>query len=264
MDSEHRHELEENALARRLADNIERYRDQLPLVGVAAIALVAAPLVWSAYRSSSQTANAERWQGYVRAVEAGRPDLALLEKAAEDNAGTPVADWSRITWADGKLWEASNVFLRNREQADDAVGEAIAAYEELQRSSQREIAERATFGLARSYELQGDLDQARTTYARVTGGFAPLAEARIAELESPRVADDYAWLTGLRSTPAEEASDALATDLEPDDIAMPADDDEPVDTEAALDDLLGGLEDADLEATEGSAEEGAEAAADSS
>jgi hypothetical protein len=238
MDSEHRHELEENALARWLADKVEAAKPQLPLVLLGVAAAVAAILGWSGWKKSTESAQADRWRDFSVALESGSPDLIDLKSAAEANPGTPIAEWAEVTWADGKLFEGSQLFFRNRKQADESVAEAVEVYERLASAKDRDVADRATFQLARAYELQGKLDEAAKQYARVTGSFAQVAKSRITELESPRVAEAYSWITRTSASPGDATAGQVGS--EPDDIPLP--ESEPQDADAALDDLLKGVE----------------------
>ena len=251
MDSEHRHELEENSLARWLADTIEEVKPQLPLIGFGLVALVVGSVALNGWRASARAAEAAQWQDFSVAVEGARPNLDLLKSAAANNPGTAVEEWSEITWADGKLWEASRQYLRDRTVADEAAGEAIEVYERLAASKDRLIAERAAYQLGRARELTGDLEEAKKQYGRVTGAFAELAVARVEELDSARLATDYEWITSVKTASATATIDPSATgDLEPDDIEMPE-----VDADTALDELLGSVEDEETAEEEPAADE---------
>jgi hypothetical protein len=239
MDSEHRHELEENALATWLAGKVDALKAQLPLILFGAVALVAGIIGLNTWTKSAVDAQADRWRDFAVALESGNPDLIDLKTAAEANPGTPVAEWAEVTWADGKLFEASQVFFRNRKQADDSAAEAVEVYERLVTAKDRDVADRAGFQLARAYELQGKLDEASKQYARVTGSFAEVAKNRIEQLETPKVQEAYAWITRTSAAPGTDGA-AGSVGSEPDDIPLP--ESTPEDADAALDDLLKGVE----------------------
>lgn len=209
MDSEHRHELEDNALAIWLADKIEAIKPHLTTIVAGVLAAVAAVVGWSAYKSTAAAGRADAWRSFALAVEGARPSLEGLRQAADENSGTVVEDWSLITWADGRLLSAANGYLADRDGALAAMQEAEDAYESLASSPLAEVRDRAAYGLARLYEMRGELDAAREQYARVGGPFAELASDRAAELASGRVADDYAWITQA-STAAPPATDGAS------------------------------------------------------
>lgn len=237
MDSEHRHELEENWLANWLAVKIDAIKPYAPAIGVGLVVLVAAWIGYEGWRSSQANARADRWQDYARAVDSRLPDLPLLRQAAEQNPGTAVEEWSQVTWADGRLYEAANLFFRDRTTANEALDDAVEVYEDLVGSSDNIIAGRAAFQLARAYEMQGDLEKAREQYGRVTGPFASLAEQRAEELESDKVVESYEWITATTTLPPSESGASGVGDLEPDNLSLPE-----TDPESALDQLLKAVE----------------------
>ncbi|MEQ8846423.1 hypothetical protein [Botrimarina sp.] len=240
MDSEHRHELEQNELATWLADKIEAVKPYLPAIAAGLVLLIAAWIGYGAWRASKAAARADRWEDYARAVDTGMPDLPLLRQAAEENPGTAVQQWSDITWADGQLFRGANLFFQDRNQADQAIADAVKVYEELVASSDNVISGRASYQLARAYELQGELEKAREQYGRVTGAFAPLAEARVSELDSKGVKQAYEWITATSAAASPEAEGPSIGELEPDELTLP--DAPPANPDAALSDLLQGFE----------------------
>lgn len=249
MDSEHRHELEENVLATWLTTRIEELAPHATTIVGVVIAAVAAVVGWSAYQTTSSAGRADAWRTYTLAVEGREPSLDALRIAAEENPGTPVEDWALITWADGRLFNATNDFLRNKPRAIEALDEAETTYEQLLGSRDTAIADRAAFGLGRVAEMRGDLEAARDYYDRVGGLFTELADRRADQLEKPRVAASYAWLTGVKAespegeTPAETSDEETAEN-----------------TDEALDALLDSLT---AEADAAEAEPEADAAVDS-
>ena len=251
MDSQHRHELEENSLANWLADKVETLKPQLPAILLGVIVLVAAIIGVNSWNTSNASATADRWNDFAVALEQGNPDLVDLKSAADSNPGTPVAEWADATWADGKLFQASQIFFTNRAEADKAIEEAIAIYERLVKSRQRDIAERAGYQLGRALELQGKLDEAIKQYGRVTGAFALVAKDRILQLETDKVKQSYDWITAAK--PSGNATGGVLDNLDPDDIPLP--DMTAEEAESALDSLL-----QDVDKEEAAESEGADAA----
>lgn len=264
MDSQHRHELEENALATWLADKVEAIKPHLPALLLGVIALVVAIIGVNSWKNSSAAAKADQWSDFAVALEQGNPDLVDLKSAADKNPGTAVADWSDVTWADGKLFQASQTFFSNRSEADKAIEEAIAVYQRLAPSRDRDIAERAGFQLGRALELQGKLDDAVKQYGRVTGAFAAVAKNRIEQLETDSVKQSYEWITASKTAASSATSGAaggVLDNLDPDNIPLP--DMTAEEAESTLDALLQDVEteeSAEPEADESEADESAEAA----
>lgn len=250
MDSEHRHELEENELAGWLTEKVQWVQAKLPQIVVSIIALIAAIAGWSAYSNNAEAKRAESWRSYSLAVGGVNPSLEALQLAATENPGTEVETWSRITWADGQLFNGANYYLRDRIKSEEALTEAETAYKELVSAKNTEIADRAAYGLARILDLRGDLDAAREQYARVGGPFAELAADRAEELASEKVIASYAWITQTSAAPTDTAT-GDRPDLTPDAIDLPADE-ETEDPDATLDALL---EDIATDAAEETVEE---------
>lgn len=249
MDSEHRHELEENALATWLGEKIEQIKPQLPAIGVGIVVLIAGLIGLNGWRNSAEAAKVDRWRDFSVAVEGATPNLEMLKQAATTNPGTAVEEWSEITWADGRLFQASSQYFRARDKADEAVAEAVAVYERLVNAKDRNVSERANFQLGRAYELQGNLEEAASQYARVTGAFAQVAQSRAEDLESKKVKSAYEWITATKTASASATIDPSTMQLEgiePDEIALPEVD--AADADATLDDLLGEVEAEDAEA----------------
>ncbi|MEO1495783.1 MAG: hypothetical protein AAFV43_01405 [Planctomycetota bacterium] len=237
MDSEHRHELEENVLAKWLEEKVETIKPQLPVIVTVLIAAVAGTVGWSAYQRSAEDATGGQWRSFTLAMEGQNPSLDALKQTALDYPDTGVAEWADITWADGRLWEASNQYLRDRTSALELVAEAKATYETLERASNPEVADRASYGLARALELEGDFAAAAEQYGRVGGPFALLAERRAEDLQDDEAKTEYGWLTSIASEP--QTGDITRPGAEPDDIPMPPSDplaDE--DDEGGIDSLL--------------------------
>lgn len=225
MDSEHRHELEQNDLATWLSDKIEQTKPFLPAIAVGLVIFVAAVIGYKSWKASAREAKADRWRSFAVAVEGAQPDLNLLKQAAEANPDTNVGEWSEVTWADGRLYQATLQYFRNRDAANTALDEAVEVYERMITATEQAVAERAKFQLARAYELQGKLDEARDQYKRVTGAFAEVAQQRAEQLDSKAVKESYAWITATKSAPpTDDVPDLIPGDLTPDDITIPDED----------------------------------------
>ncbi len=224
MDSEHRHELEQNDLATWMTDKVEAIKHQLPVIGVGLVALVAGIIGLNSWRASAEAAQADRWRDFSVALEGAQPNLSLLKEAASANPGTTVEEWSEVTWADGRLYQAASDYFRKRENANTAMEEAIEVYQRMITAKDRKVAERAKYQLARAFELQGKLDEAREQYGRVTGAFEDAAKARAEALESDDVKASYDWITATKTASASATANLTPGDLTPDDIDLPLED----------------------------------------
>ena len=199
MKSAHRHELETNALAHRLEVFIARYKPYASQIIGGIIALVALIFIGSYLIGSSSSHNSEAWDAFnhvVTSTSLGSPTgLDELHRTAQDNPGTPIQQIADVTWADATVYIAARRYLGDRSKALESLNAATSAYEGvLQSTKDEQLIGRARLGLARIYEMQNKLDQAREEYGKVTGANARYAQAQIERLSKPDVQDTYAWL----------------------------------------------------------------------
>jgi hypothetical protein len=180
MKSAHRHQLETNALAQRLDEYIERVRPYAAIVAGAIVGLVVVMFIWSYLSGSSTSRQVAAWDAYHRSVAASPPDLELLRQSAEEYPNTAMQEMANITWADGQVWMAARDYIYNREAAMEALGRATSAYTGILQTSENErLINRAHLGLARVYEMQGELDKAGDEYRKVQGGFTAYARGSV-------------------------------------------------------------------------------------
>lgn len=265
MDSQHRHELEENVLANWLAEKIEEVKPHLPLIGLVIAAAAVGSIAWSSWSSSVTSGEEVAWQNYSVAVDRGEPNALALEDVVENFPGSTVADWSRITWADRQVLVGSFRYLSNRESANEALDKAEEAYNALLAGGAiQEIKDRAHYGLARVEELRGDLDAARKQYRNVGGTFKELAEQRAEELQSERVQENIDWLAQAeirRRGPAGPGTPGERPSSEPDALDTPG---EEASVEETFGDILKGYEAESVESDASEADEDASESAPSS
>ena len=216
MDSQHRHDLQENWLAHRLELFIEAAKPHLPMIifGVVAVVVAIGGINW--LRSSSESSSNLSWDSYAFAMGGATPSLPLLKRVSEDYAGAPAAEWADITLADGRLFVATQSYFANRDSANSALEEAKETFEQLRGASAATIRNRAVFGLARVAELEGDLAAAQELYGQVTGAFKTIAEQRLEDLNKQRVSADYAWLATAKPQPTRSSAGSGLPGLLPD------------------------------------------------
>jgi hypothetical protein len=248
MKAEHRHELETNALAKRLAVFVERARPFAPAVIVAAVVGFLGIIGFSYFSNESAAKQSETWNSYNQSVEGLIPNLDSLKQTAEENAGTPTQLLANATWADGQLWMACRAYIQSRPAALEAVNRARTAYEALLQSTDNpQLVNRAQLGLGRVYELRNEPDKAREHYLAVTGGFADYAKQRAEALTEPKTKDTWDWLATAEAprspTPTGAGTPGKRPDFTAGDLDMPSAERTPSADSAAptTDDLLKGF-----------------------
>jgi hypothetical protein len=261
MKSQHRHELETNVLAKRMANVIEKSRPYGPTILGVLVAIVIFIVVFSYLSSSSAARQREAWSQYFAAVETPIVDeqvfqqsMQLLKLTAEEHADTPMQQWADITWADGQLWFASRVYFQNRETANEALSRATSVYKSLLRtSSDQRMIDRANFGLARIYEMQNDLKRAKDYYALVHGGFSALADMNAKQIDDLKSREELekslSWLLTakppVRPAPVGPGTPGQQPEFSAGDMNMPAataNGQTPAAPEPSIDDIINRFE----------------------
>ncbi len=226
MKSEHRHELETNELSAGLAKTIETLK---PLTGQIVTGLVLLALAYMGLTVwNSQSASRERaaWDAFALATDTSDPEMKSLQQVAGDEqyAGTAMQEWAYVGWADRQVLNAMGTYLYDRERTEDLLRSVSGVYEQLaSTASDPQVLNRARFGLARVYELQNKLDEARDQYLAVRGELQPQAKQRAEQLESEAVREASAWLATAELPKRDLTGGQGATGARPEfDAAVPA------------------------------------------
>lgn len=197
MKSERRHELEKNVLRDWLFERINQAKPYINLIlsGILAVLILVIVAMWWADRSAAQAGAA--WDAYF-AVFAGRnASPADFEKVAEKNAATSVSFWASLTAADRYLGTGCDQLFVNKVAANQDLRKAVEKYMAVLAASKvPAVRERATFGLARAREAQGDLEKAVEGYQQIVkdwphGAFAKMAQERAADLKRMPIKEFY-------------------------------------------------------------------------
>ncbi|NOY28796.1 MAG: hypothetical protein GXP28_01075 [Planctomycetes bacterium] len=201
MKNEHRHFLETNWLAARLAKWIEKLKPHTGSLVGGLMVLLGIAVVSSFWSSQSATKRQAAWDEFATAHNMSDPELASLRQVAdkEEYSGTPMREWAYVTWADRQVLLASSEYLVNRENAQGRLPQLVGIYEGLAGGAADVVVQnRAHFGLARVYELQNKLEEARGEYSLVEGDLQPMATYRADQLEQSKVQEACAWLASAK------------------------------------------------------------------
>jgi tetratricopeptide (TPR) repeat protein len=202
MKTERRHELATNVLADWLGEKIEALRPYSAAVSVTALLAVVVVFAGILLYQKRQASTAAAWSAYFSAIESQSPDDASdkLEAVAVDHPGSPAGLWSRLSLADTHLANGVEDLFKDRSAARKALDQAQQAYQAVLDEAPPDslLAERATFGLAETYESKNELEPARKHYQALlerwpNGAFSALAKARVDDLERKSTKDFYDW-----------------------------------------------------------------------
>jgi len=220
MKSERRHELRHNELADWLAGIVEAVRPySIAILGVVLLGVLSIGVyAWQTRVSATDTANA--WDAFYAAFASGDP--ANFEKnVIEKRAPAQVTHWARVVAADVYLAEACQELYDNKALAYDQLDKAREHYATVLKESRVSgLRERATFGLARTYETlaatgqsQGELDKARENYQNLVkswpkGAYTTVAAQRLEALEKQEIKAFYDKLASYDAQAAAAPQDS--------------------------------------------------------
>jgi predicted negative regulator of RcsB-dependent stress response len=170
MKSEERHKLQQNELADWLAKTITTIKPYQNAIISGIIVLVLAVIFLTWWTSESSTQAGTTWKQYIEGISAG--NTGALEKMAEDNPHSQASTAANLAAADIKLAEGCNMLFINKATANQELSKAAELYQRVRdQAKSPAILGQATFGLARTRESQGKLDEAIQLYTKAAGEF---------------------------------------------------------------------------------------------
>jgi len=195
MKSERRHELERNQLLVWLLETSEKIKPYTNMIlGAILVVLLAvlAATLWMRYHEGQSSG---AWDAYFASLS--NMDRTGLENVAQKHPGTGAGHWALVTLGDLQLDSGCNLLFVNKTSANLELRKAVENYQAvLAQSANPALLERATYGVARAREAQGDLEQALKAYGDIVerwpkGTFAEVAKERIVDLKSPSTRSFY-------------------------------------------------------------------------
>lgn len=188
--SEKRHELQKNVLADWMGQQIEEVKPHFVPILVISLAVVAVIVGVFVYFGGQSTASASAWNAYFTAFGEREAEDAF-DKVIKSQQGNPASLWARQSLADVKLAEGAAQLYRDRQQAEESLGEAERLYKEIiDGSPDAMLLTRAQFGLARVYESLCKPEEARKYYDLVAKSDADKALGEVAAKSSQRLSDE--------------------------------------------------------------------------
>lgn len=249
MNTERRHELESNALAHGItswSDKLRPYTSAMLAIVAALIGVYIVATIWNNYQAQRDQA---AWHEFELALFEGDGEARSLQRLAnsEEYEGTEMQEWAFMSWADRQLRLASELYLRDRDDAKKRLSSVQGIYEQFaDGASSSELKNRARLGLARVAEMQGDVDEAKAQYALVDGALAALAEERVKQLGAKPSTETIEWLATVqlpkRTPPAGAGSPGLRPGFEAVPPTADAQSGLNFDTTQSLEEILGGIQ----------------------
>jgi hypothetical protein len=197
MDSQHRHELQQNDLAlllQKLNRFLEKHGNRISIgICLATILLVG----WILWQRNVKAREQVAWSQL--SGSSSPDDLADVWKKNPDSNAAP---WARLVEAEQRLTNGIQSMFLDVEAGRKDLDQARKSFEVLaeQGSAPRMVRERALFGLARAEESlsDGGTQEAQKAYQRLVerfpdSFFKDKAEQRLRELASGGSAEFYQW-----------------------------------------------------------------------
>jgi predicted negative regulator of RcsB-dependent stress response len=205
MNSERRHELQQNALADILGGQIKKVEPYTKLIAVGVAIAVFGGLAFGFYRSAEIGARSDATLELLQ--NSGSSDPEALAAVGDRYADTSAGTVAKLLQADVLLAEGISGLFNDREAAQGQLDEALKQYTLVAETSKDMLLRsRANFGVARTLESKGEIDKAVSAYNRVieigeSDAIATAARNRINHLKSPMTTDFFAWFDKQDFTP---------------------------------------------------------------
>lgn len=207
-------EIRDNDLAEKTIEFIDRLRPHLNTLLLAAAGLLLAAVGWVLVSSQSAATRSQSWDAYLAGLSSG--EVQSFDEVIRRYPGTPAADWSRLVLADMALTEGTELLFVDKDRAPPRLQAAVDLYSAILGARPTGmLAERATFGLAKSRESLGQLEEARRGYAAVaaefpSGALAQMATDHAAELGRESSRQWYDWFAAQKIAPPPKPAEAPA------------------------------------------------------
>jgi hypothetical protein len=202
MRSERRHELQHNVLLQWLIEAYKKVEPYTNAILAVLLLTVVALVAWSWWQNRTSESHVQGWDDLYAAMDSRRPED--LDAVVQRHAGSEVGHWAGVVAGDMRLSLGCQGLLNNKALASQHLQEARDNYLPIvEQAANPQLQERATFGLARTYEAmastrqsQGELDRAAEQYNRVLerwpgGLYADWASRRLDDLKRSETKEFY-------------------------------------------------------------------------
>jgi tetratricopeptide (TPR) repeat protein len=205
MNSERRHELQQNALAELLGAQIKKVEPYSKLIAVGVAVVAFGALGYGFYRSAEVGTRSDATLELLQ--NSGSPDPEALRAVGSRYSDTSAGALARLLQADALLAEGIAGLFNDREAAQAQLDEALKQYKLVSETSKDTLLRsRASFGVARTLESRGEVDKAISAYNQVitigeSDAISNAALNRINHLKNPMTKEFFAWFGKQDFTP---------------------------------------------------------------
>ena len=224
-------ELENNALAEKTIELIDRVRPYLNTILIAAAGVMLAAVGFSLVASQSAANRSQSWDACLSALSGG--DIEAFNEVVRRYPGTPAAEWAKLVLADVSLSDGAELLFVDKDRSTPRLQAAVELYTSvIAERPQGMLLERAIFGLAKARESLGQVGEAQSGYEAIaaefpSGALAQLAAGRAATLKRESSRQWYDWFAAQKisppaASPAVPAAGTPGTIVEATGTALPA------------------------------------------
>jgi hypothetical protein len=207
MDSEHRHQLQQNDLGQLAAQAVPwltQYGAQALIgIAVAMVVLIGGAVWWSTTEAADEAA----WSKIASAETVDE-----FGAVADKYSGTLPAAWAHLRSGELNLESGVAAMFRDRELALKDLASAKGEFEQVLKATvtlPANLRERALLGLARVLEAtcDGDTGPVVAAYEQILKDFPesiykPEVDQKVAELKTAGASEFYRWFHAQKPTPA--------------------------------------------------------------
>ena len=180
MKSEERHKLQQNALAEWLNETFVAIKPYQNAIVAVIIVLILAVIFFFWWTSESASQSSKAWTQFFMAANENNPNPAALGKVADDNPSSRAAPAADIVAADLELAQGCSMLFINKPTANQQLNKAVELYQlVITRSSSPTLRAQASFGLGKTWEALGKLNEAVELYTKVTTEWPDTVYARM-------------------------------------------------------------------------------------
>lgn len=190
MNSQRRHQLDQNVLANFLEARLAKLQPLMKPVAILFLVGLGVFLIFSLYQTLTTQKSSVAWTSYYFNLDG---DAESFIDLSDEFGNTPAGQWARYTAAISFLRDGIDALYVNRAEGVESIRRSITKLEPLKNSSVRELRRQSLFGLAQAHESLGELDAASEYYQLL------LDSDFLAEAERDTLADRVSYLKSLEA-----------------------------------------------------------------
>lgn len=209
MNSERRHELQQNVLADYLGGVAKKIEPHTKLIAAAFAVGAIAVVGFGVYQSLAVESRSQSTIKLLQNANSGDAD-ALMDVGTQ-YPDTTAGALAKLYAADANLGEGVMTLYSDRELAEGKIQDALKSYKDVATSAKgRLLVSRAYFGMGQALESQGKLKEAIDAYQNVisqkeSDAIVKAAQLRIDLLGKPETEEFLTWFAKQDFKPADPA-----------------------------------------------------------